>query len=195
MTFRVSEPSWNTPEVKAELERYFSVRDSVLKAVELAKIEVPEPPRSQTYNQRKSDFVYQKRPVIRMEINSADSLDLLDLPGIGLVFASRIVRYRERLGGFYDLSQLLSVYGMDSARFQRIAPLLDLDTNYIRKIRINQADYQELRSHPMLSNKMAALIVNYRQQHGYYSSLEDMLQIKPLDEEILRNIAPYLEFQ
>lgn len=130
-----------------------------------------------------------------MEINSADSLDLLDLPGIGLVFASRIVRYRERLGGFYDLSQLLSVYGMDSTRFQGIAPLLDLDTNYIRKIRINQADYQELRSHPMLSNKMAALIVNYRQQHGYYSSLEDMLQIKPLDEEILRNIAPYLEFQ
>ena len=46
-----------------------------------------------------------------VELNSADSLELLGLKGIGPVFASRILKYRNLLGGFYSVSQLLEVYG------------------------------------------------------------------------------------
>lgn len=179
---------------KEDLQKMYSISEADYARLE-PYIQIEKPvsadvkgvPAQQRYTTR-------ARAAVRVEINSADSIDLLDLPGIGLVFASRIVRYRERLGGFYDLHQLLDVYGMDSARFVRMEPLLDLDSSLVRKIPINQADYELLRSHPMISNKQAALIIRYREYHGSFRSLEDLKQIKPLDEQILRNIAPYLEF-
>lgn len=182
---------------KEDLQKMYSISEADYVRLEpYIRIKEPSPAASEGVKGSpiQQRYAAQARQAMRIEINSADSIDLLDLPGIGLVFASRIVRYRERLGGFYDLHQLLDVYGMDSVRFMRIAPLLDLDSALVRKIPINQADYERLRSHPLISNKQAALIIRYREHHGAFTSLEDLGQIKPFDEEILCNIAPYLEF-
>jgi len=58
---------------------------------------------------------------LHIDLNEADSLELQYLPGIGPVFASRIVRFRESLGGFHHVSQLMDVYGFDSVRFAGLA--------------------------------------------------------------------------
>src|SRR5665647_1059817 len=61
----------------------------------------------------RSTFAENKRArVNRLDLNSADSLHLLEIPGIGPVFASRIIRYRTLLGGYYAVDQLREVYGM-----------------------------------------------------------------------------------
>lgn len=132
---------------------------------------------------------------LTIEINRADSFEFQQLPGIGPAFSSRIVRYRERLGGFHHPAQLLQVYGMDSARFEGFVGYLEVDTSLIRRIPINRADYQELRQHPSIGHKLAGLIVRYREHHGPFRTIDDLKRIQVLDEDFLRSIAPYLGFE
>lgn len=129
---------------------------------------------------------------ITIELNDADSVELQYLPGIGPVFASRIVRFRELLGGFHHVSQLLDVYGFDSVRYTGLEKQVYIDTSKIRRIPINSADYQRFISHPFFNHKLANAIVQYRKQHGPYRAIEDLLRIAIVDEEIFRKIAPYL---
>lgn len=133
------------------------------------------------------------KPIV-IELNSTDSIELQSLRGIGPVFASRIVRFRDNLGGFHSVLQLLDVYGMDQDRFDGIKEQVVVDTSLLKKIRINVADFEALRRHSYISSKQANAIVHYRKQHGDFKSLEDLLEIHLIDEEILRKIAPYLKF-
>lgn len=128
----------------------------------------------------------------RIELNTADSLALDQVSGIGPAFASRIVKYRERLGGFYSLEQLKEVYGVDSAHFAQWVPQLALNTAVVRKIDINTATFEELKRHPYLSYKQINALIQYRKQHGAYASLSDLKNIPLFTDEILRKLAPYL---
>jgi len=131
---------------------------------------------------------------ISIELNRTDSIELQQLQGIGPVFASRIIRFRDLLGGFHDKAQLLKVYGMDEARYNQIQDYVNVDTTMVQKININRADYQQLTKHPYISSKQANVIVQYRKQHGNYSKPADLLKIATLNEEFLRKIVPYLTF-
>jgi len=128
-----------------------------------------------------------------IELNTADSIDLQELPGIGPVFASRIVRFRDLLGGFHEISQLLQVYGLDTSRFDGLKAYIHVDTAAVVKIPVNLADYDRLRQHPFISNKLANLIIQYRRQHGPYRQMEDLFNIAVMDAEIFRKIVPYLK--
>ena len=63
-----------------------------------------------------------------VDLNSADTLLLQKVPGIGPAFAARIVKYRLKLGGYYTVLQLQEVYGMDSERFRQIKPYFTIGT-------------------------------------------------------------------
>ncbi|TCK85740.1 helix-hairpin-helix domain-containing protein [Albibacterium bauzanense] len=129
-----------------------------------------------------------------IELNSTDSLELQELRGIGPVFASRIIRFRDLIGGFYASSQLLEVYGMDEERYSNLQANIYTDSTKVKKININAVSYQELSRHPYISPKQANVIVQYRNQHGNYLEHTDLLNIEILNEEFLRKIAPYLSF-
>jgi competence ComEA-like helix-hairpin-helix protein len=129
---------------------------------------------------------------VRVDLNTADSLALDQVSGIGPAFASRILKYRERLGGFHALEQLKEVYGVDSAHFAQWLPQLSLNTATIRKIDINSASFEELKRHPYLSYKQINALIQYRKQHGAYASLSDLKNIPLFTDEILRKLAPYL---
>lgn len=131
-------------------------------------------------------------PRMSVELNTTDSLELQQLPGIGPVYASRIIRFRDRLGGFHHLSQLMEVYGMDTLRFDGLKEHIYVDSSRVEKIEINLADYERLRTHPFISPKLANAIVQYRKQHGPYRSFSDLLQIAIMNERIFRKIVPYL---
>ena len=129
---------------------------------------------------------------LHIDLNDADSLELQYLPGIGPAFASRIVRFRDLLGGFHDVSQLMEVYGFDSVRFAGLEGQVYVDTTKVQRIALNTADYQRFRDHPFISHKLANAIVQYRKQHGQYRAISDLLRIAIMDEQIFRKIAPYL---
>ena len=121
-----------------------------------------------------------------LELNSTDSVALVDLPQIGEVMASRIQRYRDRLGGYVCYEQLYEVKGMDSARFATIRPYLLLDTIGIRKLEVNRDAFKTLLRHPYLEYDHVKAIVNYRERKGLIRNWEQL-------QGIVGEVNPLLE--
>ena len=145
-------------------------------------------------NHRKATLTEVHIPLL-ININLADSLEFRKLKGIGTVFSSRIVRYRNWLGGFYSQEQLLEVYGVDSVLFEMIAPHLKVSIDDVIKIKVNTCLQKDLSSHPYISYKLAKSIIKYREHHGAYKSINDLKHIPLIDEELFRKIAYYLELE
>ncbi|NDE78729.1 MAG: helix-hairpin-helix domain-containing protein [Chitinophagaceae bacterium] len=78
-----------------------------------------------------------RTPTLVISLENADSAALEKMPGIGPVLSARIIKYRDKLGGFYEVDQLREVYGLSDSVFSKIAPLLRLNGNNIKKIDIN----------------------------------------------------------
>lgn len=167
----------------AGLERYINIK--------------PNP--SYSFNKRqlpgKDDKnVQYRRAIVVVELNSADSAMLEQLRGIGPAFAMRIVKFRNRLGGFFDKSQLREVYGMDSLRYAQLEKEITVDPLSIKRLNVNTATFEEMRNHPYLTFKQINAIIQYRKQHGNYNSPDDLKKVLILNEEIIRKITPYLSF-
>lgn len=129
-----------------------------------------------------------------VEMNAADTADFKQIKGIGSFFAKRICKFRDALGGFYNQTQLLEVYGMDSLRYNQMLAYVKIDLKKIRKINLNSISFEELKSHPYINYNQARAIVNYRKQHGSYSSENDLLKIDLITDLDLKKIVPYLQF-
>ena len=132
---------------------------------------------------------------IIIELNAADSAKLTGLRGIGPAFAMRIIRYRDRLGGFYWKEQLKEVFGLDSAAYAGLQAQVKVDPSQVKKILINKVTFEGLSHFPYLTYKQMNAIINFREQHGAYSSIDDMKNIAILDKGILSKIEPYIVFK
>jgi competence ComEA-like helix-hairpin-helix protein len=132
--------------------------------------------------------------VILVEINEADSITLTTVKGIGPSFASRIIKYRNRLGGYISLNQLKEVFGIDSTKFAQILPQLKLSNPTIKQININTCTFDELKNFPYLSYKQMNAIIAYRKQHGNYKSEKDLSKILIINSETIEKIKPYISF-
>jgi len=144
--------------------------------------------------QRKDDF-NNDRVVPRVdpvELNSADSTGLERLPGIGPVLASRIIRYRNLLGGFYSVAQLHEVYGLPEEHFKTALPYLNVDCELLRRFNLNFATLRDLGRHPYIGFRTARKIIKLRDEKGKYSSVEDLSGIMTTDS--LEKLKPYLTF-
>jgi competence protein ComEA len=139
----------------------------------------------------KDKTTYQKttKEVVNVEINSADSETLLKVKGIGPAFASRIIKYRKLTGGYLKKEQLLEVYGLDSERYSGIEGQVTLNP-----VAINSISLDELKRNPYLRYKLANAIIRYREQHGNFSSIDDLRKIKLLDEGTIGKIGGYIDF-
>jgi DNA uptake protein ComE-like DNA-binding protein len=143
------------------------------------------------------DHASPKRTTIQrdslFDINTVDSVTLLRINGIGPVLSARIVRYRQKLGGFISKSQLSEVYGLDSTVVGRLAASCFINAEFdVRKLNINVLDEAALSDHPYLSRSEAKAIVAYRFQHGNYQTIQDIHKIHSIEEKTIRKIEPYL---
>lgn len=127
-----------------------------------------------------------------IDLNTADTTALIALPGIGPKLAARILQFREKLGGFYSTDQVAETWGLPDSTFQKIKPLLKAGSGPYRKIRINTATLEELRTHPYIRWELARPLLAYRNQHGPFLRLEDIRQVQAITEEQFRKLAPYL---
>jgi len=105
--------------------------------------------------------------IVPMDINKADSTALVALPQIGEVMASRIHRYRNRLGGFVSLEQLFEIKNMDSARYETVRPYLFLEEGAsVNKLNVNTDEFKTLLRHPYLEYEQVKAIVSHRERKG-----------------------------
>lgn len=134
------------------------------------------------------------RPALQpFDINTADTAQLIALKGIGSTLAGRIVKFRDAMGGFISTEQFRDIYGLDSLALNELQKFGKIQSS-VRKIPVNTASAEELDRHPFLSRRQAQIIVNYREQHGAYTSAESLKPIRILDAKTIEKIAPYLEF-
>jgi DNA uptake protein ComE-like DNA-binding protein len=136
-----------------------------------------------------------QQPFFQVELNTADSIALIAIRGIGAKTAHRIIVYRNILGGFYSLTQLLEVYTIDSNRFAQISPYLTVDKQYIVQINLNTASIQDLVKHPYIDYYLAKSIIGHRQKVGKYETVRDVKNATMLYEELYQKLLPYLSVQ
>jgi len=132
-----------------------------------------------------------------VELNTADTLELTTIRGIGPAFARSIVKYREALGGFHSLDQLNEVYILQDKpeAVTALREFLILDTLAIRKIPINTCTVEEMAAHPYLRWKLAKPLFAYRTQHGAFKKLEEIRGCVLIDAALLRKLAPYISLE
>jgi competence ComEA-like helix-hairpin-helix protein len=129
-----------------------------------------------------------------IDINTADSAAWVALNGIGPGFAKRIMTYREKLGGFYQVDQLKEVYGLDSVWVKENKALLKVGAGVYRFLKINQVEWKDFR-HPYLPYGQSKVVLAYRKQHGGLKDFEALEKIQLLDLVAWRRLRPYLLFE
>jgi competence protein ComEA len=143
----------------------------------------------------KSEIIEQPKalPVKNLEINSADSALWTTLPGIGPVFASRICKFRDYLGGFVKIEQLMEVYNFTEERYMQIYSLLTIDTTKVTRINLNFASVNDLRRHPYCNDETARKIVDYRSKAGSFHSVAILITDSVLTSNEFDKLSPYLQ--
>jgi DNA uptake protein ComE-like DNA-binding protein len=126
-----------------------------------------------------------------VELNSADTADIVDKLLLPHWLASRILKYRDLLGGFYRPSQLFEVYGLDSIKMLTCMDFIEVDTLYMRKLSINKANFKTLLRHPYLSYEQTKKIIELRKK-GPIKTNRELVKRKILTENQLKKIKPYL---
>ena len=146
-------------------------------------------------SQPKTNPFFVKKVLKKVELNSCDSAALDSVFYMSSYLAGRIINYRNRLGGFFELTQIQLIYGIDSTVYAKIANHLSLDSLNIKRIDINKVSFERLAQHPYIGYKLAKVLVNYRTQHGPFKSKSDLKKIILINEEIFRKIERYILIQ
>lgn len=180
---------------KEDLKKLFVVNEEIYKLLEpyISISETREDPGQKTEAGDKPAYsLNNNTPKYQVELNSADSAELVKVYGIGPATARRILRYREKLGGFVSPEQLKDVAGIDSARYEMMKDGIFADGEVIRKIEINLLSITELRQHPYIDYYIAKAIVDRRIKKGLYTSPDELREIPLIYEALFRKLRPYI---
>ena len=126
-----------------------------------------------------------------VQLNEADTSALKRVPGIGSGLARMIVAYRNRLGGFYAVSQLQEIPYIDASvnRWFTVEPVR------IRQLEVNRAGLDRLRSHPYMDFYKAKAIIEYRRKRGKLKGISQLALFEEFSEDDLNRLKPYLSFE
>ena len=131
------------------------------------------------------------KPTI-VELNSADTIELAKVKGIGRNFARRIIVYRNLLGGYVSVQQLKEVYGIKADLIASISSQLVVDSTKIKSINVNLVLYEDLKKHPYLTEFQSKAIIYYRSKVGTIKSINELLANKIISSEKYEYLKTYL---
>jgi competence protein ComEA len=146
---------------------------------------------------------------------------LKTLPGIGPVYAGRIIKYRREHGPFKKAPDLLKIKGIGPARLKKIRPFITFGdsmgdrserdsrpsasakksvsrskaSNEAQRININTADLHTLESLPSIGPAYAGRIIAYRKKKGPFKTKEQLLEIRGIGPKRLAKIAPLIKLR
>ena len=128
-----------------------------------------------------------------LNLRTADTTELKMIRGIGSYRAKQIVRYREALGGFVRVEQLLEVEGMENVPDSVLKHFV-LDTADVKQLNINSIGVRQLSKHPYLSFEEAKAIYEFRRKKIRLDSLGQLNELECVSDEAMKRIAAYLNF-
>ncbi len=165
---------------------YHKPLSSTEKASEKASEKAFKPKKSVVVPVKKKE----KKVFLKININTASAEELKKLKGIGDKLSLRIVKYRDKLGGFYSVGQIKEVYGIKPETFQQIKPHIYCK-GAVKKININSASFKELVRHPYLTYKDVKAIFKFRDKNIPLTQ-EKLVEI--LGNEKAEKLLHYVDF-
>jgi len=146
---------------------------------------------------RKENIKKKDKELLRKDtvinLNKADTFNLLLVHGIGPYYARRICKYRDLLGGFSNIEQLKEVYGINDTVYNKINTSLKVDTSAIEKIQLNNTTFKNLIRHPYISAYQTKAIMKYIDYKGTIQSKNELIENNILDEQTYNKVSIYLE--
>ena len=136
-----------------------------------------------------------KRPVRKtiahVNINSATAEQLKSLPGIGEVLSGRIVKYRDRLGGFCHVNQIKEVYGLPEETVVKIHSFMTC-SGPVKLLELNSMSFKEILSHPYFDYEQTKAIKNFTSKYKL-DSQETLLRITGADRQWVEKVWAYID--
>jgi DNA uptake protein ComE-like DNA-binding protein len=119
----------------------------------------------------------------------ADSLALL---GLDRNVAQRIENYREKGGSFARKSDLLKIYGLDSAMYNRLEPYVRIaegDRRHINTRNLNLATPRDLQQLAGIIPPLAGRVVAYGRVLGGYVRMHQLHEVYGADSALVASVA------
>lgn len=180
------------PELYQKLHPYVSLPDEIKQAINTAgKAELAE------VVEKKPSPKHEKPQVsiTTFDLNQADTIQLKKIKGIGSKLSSRIIKYREILGGFISLDQLQDIYGLNPYVIDQLRSYSYIETGYKPQlIPINFIEFKTLLKHPYIDYETTKKIINHRSNNGPFRQKEDLLNQQLVTDSIYHKLVPYLSF-
>ncbi len=186
---------------KEDVRKLYTISDPQYKLLEpyiriaSEKITTEKQPETEFTKKPANAVNVSAKEIVRMELNTADSAELTRLAGIGPVLAARIVKYRNRIGGFAEVTQLGEVYGIKAELIEKLLPQLSADKSLIRKISFNTATFKDLVSHPYLNEQQTKGILNYKKLQGRIGNMDELVRNNILTREDADKMETYASFE
>lgn len=129
-----------------------------------------------------------------LNLRTADTTELKMIRGIGSYRARQIVRYREQLGGFTHVEQILEAKGMEEGDGDSLLAYFFIDSVKVEQMNVNVVGVKRLSRHPYLRFEQAQAIYELKRKKIRLDSIQQLQRIEGLDRETLEKVAPYLNF-
>jgi len=164
---------------KEEFQKVTFISDSLLKAI-APYFKFPEWTKKKELSQAKRKKQSDDNVVANefQDLNTATAEDFRAVYGIGEKLSNRIVKFRNRLGGFLVNEQLYDVYGLEPMVVERaLIKFKVINQPEIEKINVTWASYNDLRNLLYISDKLAKSIIEYRKK----TRIKSLTELKKLD--------------
>jgi len=135
----------------------------------------------------------ENRPVI--DINLATKEDLKKIYGIGDGLSDRILKEKEKFGGFVSMEQMQDIWGLSPEVIEELTTSFSVKSiPEVKRINVNTASLKELMQFPYFRYALAKSIITHRSMNGKIADAAELTKISGFPVEKEKIITLYLEF-
>lgn len=155
------------------------------------------------YNKLENFILIRNLSVEKIYINTVGVDTLLSKKELRGFISSRLIKYRNLLGGFYNKNQYKEVYGISKAEIVFLKKNTLIDLKIIKKYNLFAISAKKLSKHPYMNISNAKKLINYidnlkiqdsdtnklRKENDFYNNL---LQENIVSDTVINKIKHYL---
>ena len=132
----------------------------------------------------------------RLNINTVSLSQLRAIQLLETKIAERLIKFRDKLGGFHSTEQLNEVYGLKKELRDKLKAIFFVEEDFeVKKIALNTDGFKTLVAHPYLSSAECKLIFsNYRDQHKTIREIDTLVRDGIIDSKKAQKLIYYVSF-